>query len=72
MVVCIEVNEKYMISGSEDQTIRIWKHGESEATRVLCGHKGTVNCINFNDSLIVSGSDDGTIIFWSLADGAIL
>ena len=58
--------DEYIISGSEDALIYIWKrYYESSPLFVIKGHTGTVNtCQMFNKDIIISGSDDLTIRIW--------
>ena len=61
-----------MISGSYDETLKIWclKTGRCEAT--LRGHQGRVLCMHVpweaHPGLFLSGSEDKTIKVWSLQD----
>jgi len=57
-----------VVSASEDQTIRVWKLGQS---KVLEGHTAPVKSVALCQSkqLLVSASEDRTIRVWSLATG---
>ena len=59
--------DEYIISGSEDALIYIWKrYYESFPLYVIKGHTGTVNaCQMFNKNIIISASDDLTIRIWT-------
>lgn len=69
-VCCITFsqNGKYIISASEDHTIRIWDICTGKLHGIpLKGHKQRVNTITcINDDLILSGSDDKTIRIWDI------
>ena len=60
----IEWNE-YLVSGSNDNTIRIWNlNGNCE--RILNGHTDEVYCLLIWNNHLVSGSFDKTIRIWNL------
>ncbi|KAG8706277.1 hypothetical protein FRC09_002492 [Ceratobasidium sp. 395] len=57
----------YIISGSNDKTIRIWDaHTGQPIGQPLEGHTGSVNSVVYSPdgAYIVSGSDDRTIRIW--------
>lgn len=60
--------EPVVVSASEDQTIRVWKLGQS---KVLEGHTAPIKsvAVSQNRQLLVSASEDRTIRVWSLARG---
>ena len=55
-----------MVSGSSDNTIRLWDIESGSCLRVLEGHEELVRCIRFDDNRIVSGAYDGKIKVWDL------
>ena len=62
---------KYLVSGSNDCTIRIWDWASKRLVNVLKGHEERVKCIQVseNSQLIVSGSADNTIKIWNIETG---
>ena len=73
----LQYDSQYLVSGSRDQTIRIWNlHTRRLLRPPLEGHKGSVLCLQFdadpNEDLIVSGSSDSDVIVWQFSTGAIL
>lgn len=61
---------KYIVTSSEDKTIRIWdSHWGCPIGSPLTGHSGDVNSARFNSkgNQIVSASDDETIRIWKFA-----
>ncbi len=57
-----------MVSGSSDNTIRIWDIECGACLRILEGHDELVRCIRFDSKRIVSGAYDGRICFLKLKD----
>ena len=69
-VFCIAVtgDNKYIISGSKDKTIRIWNLLDKKQEAILKGDAGYINrLVTSKDSeYIISGSSDGTIRIWNI------
>lgn len=62
---------KYILSGSADNTIRLWEKSNGREIREFNGHSNTVTSIAFssNGQLVASGSEDNTIKLWQVATG---
>ena len=63
---------RYIVSGSYDNTIRIWDVSTGVEVRpALEGHTGSVNSVSFSPDgrYIVSGSNDNTIRIWDVSTG---
>ncbi len=62
--VAISKDDKYIISGSKDKSIKIWEQGKEIQT--LEGHSHGVTCIAFSkdEKYIISGSWDKSIKIW--------
>jgi len=64
-------NGQWLISGSMDSTIRVWKyeHGHMKLQASLCGHDGAkITCIDVSTvfGTIVSGDISGNVLVWDL------
>ena len=59
-------DDKHLVSGSKDNSIRLWDVETGTEFAVLSGHVGEVNALAFSaDGLtLISGSIDGTILLW--------
>ncbi|KIM28349.1 hypothetical protein M408DRAFT_140228, partial [Serendipita vermifera MAFF 305830] len=71
--VALSPNGRYVVSGSEDKTIRIWDAETGVAVgEPLRGHKGFVSSVTYSidGHHIVSGSNDATIRIWDAETGA--
>ena len=66
--VAISPDLKYIASGSEDNSIKLWNLQEKIEEYAFIGHSKTVNSVVFssNSRYIVSGSEDKSIIVWNL------
>jgi WD40 repeat protein len=69
--VSMTPDDRYIVSASEDSTIKIWESGSGKMVRTLEGHSASVECavVSPDGDWIVSGSKDTTIRVWDLATG---
>ena len=62
-----KLNETTIISGSSDNTVRVWDLGSKSCVEVLRGHTMSVHSVaKFNETTIISGSKDNTVRVWDL------
>ncbi|KAF9116164.1 hypothetical protein BGX27_004504 [Mortierella sp. AM989] len=71
-IYCIQFDDNKIISGSRDNTIKIWDLATGFCLRTYMGHTASVLCLQYDEERIVSGSSDTTIIVWDLETGKIL
>ena len=59
-------DKPYLVSGADDQTIRVWDYQTRSCISVLEGHTNNVCAVAFHPRLpfILSGSEDGTVRLW--------
>ncbi|KAM3143716.1 hypothetical protein pb186bvf_004212 [Paramecium bursaria] len=58
---------KYLISGSQDKNVKIWKADPSwKEYKTLIGHNDRIRAVCFVSDLIASGSDDTHIKIWNI------
>ncbi|MEH2178423.1 WD40 repeat domain-containing protein [Nostoc sp.] len=76
-IVCslgISANGKILVSGSWDQTIKVWQLETGKLLHTLKGHRDRVYAIALSPDgqIIASGSADKTIKLWHLQTGELL
>jgi len=57
----------FVVSGSEDSKVYIWKRSNERLLKVLPGHSGTVNAVSWNRRwpfVFASASDDHSVRIW--------
>ncbi|WP_052754371.1 WD40 repeat domain-containing protein [Calothrix sp. 336/3] len=69
--VSLSHDDKYIVSGSSDNTIKVWELVTGKEILTLTGHSDWVNAVSLShdDKYIVSGSSDNTIKVWELITG---
>ena len=69
MSVAFAQNGSQVVSGSYDNTVRIWNAATCEVEAVLKGHTSEVCSVAFSldGSQVVSGSIDNTVRIWNVA-----
>ncbi|KAF8561646.1 hypothetical protein P879_01399, partial [Paragonimus westermani] len=72
-VHCIQLSEdgRYLVTGAQDQLVRVWLMPEERLLHTLEGHADDVLsvAISKDSEIVVSGSWDGSIRVWRLRDG---
>jgi WD40 repeat protein len=69
--VAFSPDGKTIVSGSLDQTVRVWNAATGVEQHNMTGHEGAVLSVAFspNGKTIVSGSSDQTVRVWNAATG---
>lgn len=72
--LAISADAKLLVSGSRDQTIKVWQLETGELIRTLKGHRDSIHAIALSpdEQIIASGSADQTIKLWHLQTGELL
>jgi serine/threonine protein kinase len=72
--VAFSPNGQLLVSGSYDQTLRLWYAPEGRLLHILRGHSGSVHTAAFSPDgkLLASGSDDLSVRLWRAKDGTPL
>ncbi|KAG0170023.1 hypothetical protein DFQ28_004966 [Apophysomyces sp. BC1034] len=58
-----------VISGSLDNTIKIWSFDNGSCLRTLFGHTHGISVLDYDKLRLVSGSRDGSIKIWDIESG---
>ncbi|CAF0949631.1 unnamed protein product [Rotaria sp. Silwood1] len=69
VITCLQFDGKRIVSGSDDNSLKIWSIATGKCEQTLIGHNGGVWCSEMTDDLIVSGSTDRTIRVWNINTG---
>lgn len=69
--IAFSADDKYIASGSNDRTIRIWRTDDGQLVRTMAGHKSAINAIAFSPQghYLASGDRDGKIKIWDWQTG---
>jgi WD40 repeat protein len=70
-ITCVlQFNDKYILTGSNDKTIKCWSLDDinsSEPVRVYKGHTEAIRCLlKYDENTFISGSNDHTIRTWNI------
>ncbi|KAL5433287.1 hypothetical protein PMIN07_009401 [Paraphaeosphaeria minitans] len=68
-VMCLQFDERTLITGSYDNTIKVWDVNAGTEIRTLRGHRLPVRCLQFDDARLITGSLDGTMKVWDWKTG---
>lgn len=76
-VYTLQFDARYLVSGSRDQTIRIWDMRTLRLAHLpLTGHTGSVLCLQFDadpdEDILVSGSSDSNVFIWRFSTGQLM
>jgi len=63
----------FIVTGSRDNSIKLWQVATGREIRTFLGHLNPVNIVTFDPSgqWLASGSSDNSIIIWEVATGKI-
>ena len=72
--VCFSSDGSRILTGSTDNTARVWDAKTGEALHVLEGHSGPVHIVSFSadGKRMLTAADDGSARVWSTKDGSSL
>ncbi|OMJ18011.1 Transcriptional repressor tup12 [Smittium culicis] len=69
--VCFSPDDKYLVTGAEDNNIRVWDVQKKTIKHILKGHEQDIYSLDFSPDgkTILSGSGDKTVRLWDLELG---
>jgi WD40 repeat protein/serine/threonine protein kinase len=69
--VCMSLDDKFVLSGSADKTLRLWDVESGQCMKVFQGHgKGVTSvCMTSDAMYALSGGADGNVKFWDMSKG---
>lgn len=68
-VMCLQFDDQTLITGSYDNTIKVWDVNTGKEIRTITGHRLPIRCMQFDDARLITGSLDGTIKIWDWKTG---
>ncbi|GAB1603669.1 hypothetical protein Ahia01_000648200, partial [Argonauta hians] len=69
VITCLEFCGIKIVSGSDDNTLKVWSSLTGKCLRTLIGHTGGVWASQMADNIIISGSTDRTLKVWNAETG---
>jgi WD40 repeat protein len=70
--VAFLADRRRLVSGSDNNTVKIWDAESGANVRMLKGHSDSVTSVAFSADGLVSGSDDHTVKIWDVKSGACI
>ncbi len=72
--VAFSPDGRYALSGSGDNTLKLWETSSGQLVRTFEGHTGTVWSVAFSPDgrYVLSGSSDNTLKLWEIASGRLV
>lgn len=75
VITCLQFNplSNLIVSGSDDNTLKVWSSETGRCLRTLTGHTGGVWSSQFSpNNIIISGSTDRTLRVWNAVTGTCM
>ncbi|XP_055621722.1 F-box/WD repeat-containing protein 7 [Toxorhynchites rutilus septentrionalis] len=72
VITCLQFCGNRIVSGSDDNTLKVWSAITGKCLRTLVGHTGGVWSSQMSGSTIISGSTDRTLKVWNADTGQLL
>ncbi|XP_061921790.1 F-box/WD repeat-containing protein 7-like isoform X2 [Entelurus aequoreus] len=69
VITCLQFSGDLIISGSDDNTLKVWSAVTGKCLRTLTGHTGGVWCSQMAGATVISGSTDRTLRVWNAESG---
>ncbi|CAI5450851.1 unnamed protein product [Caenorhabditis angaria] len=74
VITCMQIHDDLLVTGSDDNTLKVWSIDKGDVLFNLVGHTGGVwtSQISSCGRFIISGSTDRTVKVWSSSDGSLV
>ncbi|XP_078514869.1 F-box/WD repeat-containing protein 7-like isoform X1 [Lissotriton helveticus] len=69
VITCLQFCGNRIVSGSDDNTLKVWSAITGECVQTLVGHTGGVWSSQMRDNIVISGSTDRTLKVWNADSG---
>lgn len=69
VITCLQFSGNRIVSGSDDNTLKVWSASTGKCLRTLVGHTGGVWSSQMWQNIIISGSTDRTLKVWNADTG---
>ncbi|KAM6226049.1 LOW QUALITY PROTEIN: uncharacterized protein LJ264_015962 [Porphyrio hochstetteri] len=69
VITCLQFCGTRIVSGSDDNTLKVWSAVTGECVQTLVGHTGGVWSSQMRDNVVISGSTDRTLKVWNADTG---
>ncbi|XP_062239962.1 F-box/WD repeat-containing protein 7-like isoform X1 [Platichthys flesus] len=69
VITCLQFSGDLIVSGSDDNTLKVWSATSGKCLRTLAGHSGGVWCSQMAVAMVISGSTDRTLRVWDAETG---
>ena len=67
--VAVSSDNRFLVSGSDDGTVKFWDLPSGAEQITLAGHRSGVKAVAVSRTHAISGSDDGSVKLWKLDSG---
>ncbi|KAI7822005.1 quinon protein alcohol dehydrogenase-like superfamily, partial [Gamsiella multidivaricata] len=68
-VMCLQFDDSFLITGSYDNTAKVWNIETGECLRTLTGHALCVRALHFDEAKLITASMDRTLKIWNYHTG---
>ncbi|XP_037335783.2 F-box/WD repeat-containing protein 7-like [Pungitius pungitius] len=69
VITCLQFSGDLIVSGSDDNSLKVWSALSGKCLRTLAGHSGGVWCSQMAVATVISGSTDRTLRVWDAESG---